>query len=233
MGISVLELVLRRLRELEIPADMAYPGQNSAMITGPVAAVHIEKVDRSNLAVTVGIRILCPASLGGSCCEMEALRVTEALHLAGADCIQNGCTYDGLSRLYAVSILATFNASTEDHDCSVVPGFKVYIQENLIPFAIAFRSEQTIGVKAIYEIGENAPTGTREGSTLWEFTLEELIPEGQEEAKHPEGEFELRLQSKTSAEAYCRCRWTSVRREFTRKGLRRIRSGISMYREVP
>ena len=45
MGISILELVLRRLREAKFTADVAFPGQKFPQITKPVAAVHIEKVD--------------------------------------------------------------------------------------------------------------------------------------------------------------------------------------------
>ena len=39
MGISILELVLRRLREAKFTADVAFPGQKFPQITKPVAAV--------------------------------------------------------------------------------------------------------------------------------------------------------------------------------------------------
>ena len=68
MGISILELVLRRLREENFIADVAFPGQKYPMIKEPVAAVHIEKVDRANLTVTVEVTILCPAETGGTRC---------------------------------------------------------------------------------------------------------------------------------------------------------------------
>ena len=64
MGISILELVLSRLRDRDFLADVAFPGQKYPVITGPVAAVHIEEVDRANLRVTVEVSIICPASLG-------------------------------------------------------------------------------------------------------------------------------------------------------------------------
>ena len=53
MGYSILELVLRRLREDGFTADIAFPGQKFPQISDTVAAVHIEKVDRANLEVTV------------------------------------------------------------------------------------------------------------------------------------------------------------------------------------
>lgn len=231
MGISILELVLQRLREENFLADVAFPGQKCPRITEPVAAVHIEKVDRSNLSVTVEVNIICPAELGGTYCEVEALRATEVLSRAGAACIQNGCEYDGLAQVYVVSILAAFTGITEADDCVMGPGFRVYQEDNLQPFAVSFQAEQKIDVAAQYEMGEDTPIGIRNGSWIWALRLEELIPPGNPEVKDLEGPFVIRVESDTVTEVYSNCRWTSVRREFTRQGLRRIRTGISMLRQ--
>ena len=231
MGISILELVLRRLREENFQADVAFPGQKYPTITKPVAAVHIERVDRANLSVTVEVNIICPAEQGGTFCEVEALRATEVLRWAGAVCIQNGCEYDGLAQVYVVRILATFTCITEAADCVMGPGFRVYVKENLAPFAVSFHAEQIIDIEAQYEIGEDDPIGIRNGSRLWKLQLEELIPAGNLEARDPEGSFEVRVESDTVTETYYHCRWTSIRREFTRQGLRRTRTGISMLRQ--
>lgn len=231
MGISILELVLRRLREENFLADVAFPGQKFPVITEPVAAVHIEKVDRSNLSVTVEVSIICPAVLGGTYCEVEALRATEVLRWAGATCVQNGCEYDGLAQVYVVQILATFTCITESDDCVMGPGFRVYVKENLAPFAVSFQAEQVFDIEAQYEMGEDAPIGIRKGSWVWKLRLEELIPAGNMEARDPEGSFQVRVESDTVTEIYYSCRWTSVSREFTRQGLRRIRTGISMFRQ--
>ena len=231
MGISILELVLRRLREENFIADVAFPGQKYPTIKEPVAAVHIEKVDRANLTVTVEVTIICPAEAGGAYCEVEALRATEVLRWAGATCIQNGCQYDGLAQVYLVNILATFTCITEPNDCVMGPGFRIYVKEKLIPFAVSFESEQVADVEAQYVMGEDDPIGIRNGSRLWKIRLEELIPAGNMEVKDPEEIFQLRLESDTVTETYYNCSWTSVRREFTRQGLRRIRTGISMLRQ--
>lgn len=231
MGISILELVLRRLREENFIADVAFPGQKYPVITEPVAAVHIEKVDRANLTVTVEVSIICPAEAGGTCCEVEALRATEVLRWAGATCVQNGCEYDGIAQVYVVSILATFTCITESDNCVMGPGFQVYMNDNLISFAVSFEAEQVEDLEAQYEMGEDAPIGIRNGSCLWRLRLEELIPAGNMEIGEPEGAFQLRLESDTVKEVYSHCRWTSIRREFTRQGLRRVRTGISMRRQ--
>ena len=226
MGISILELVLQRLREAEFLADVSFPGQKYPMISGPVAAVHIEKVDRDNLTVTVEVSIICPASLGGTFCEVEALRATEVLRMAGATCIQNGCRYDGLAQMYVVSILATFICITDAENCTMGPGFKVYIQNMLVPFAVSFKSEQKADIRMLYEMGENEPVGMQDGGCLWEFTLEELIPAGNIMSDTEEQVFQLGVDGDVQKENYRDCRWTSVRREYSRQGLRRIRTGV-------
>ena len=178
MGYSILELVLRRLREDGFAADIAFPGQKFPQISDTVAAVHIEKVDRANLEVTVEISIICPASMGGTVCEMNALRATEVLRWAGAVCIQKGCTYDGIAQVYVVSVLATFTGVTEADDCTVWPGFYCYVDNQLHRFAVGFTALQETGAAAEYVIGQAAPIGTSIGTSAWEIQLEELIPVG-------------------------------------------------------
>lgn len=232
MGYSILELVLRRLRQASFNADVAFPGQMYPQITDTVAAVHIEKVDRANLTVTVEINIICPASMGGTACEVEALRATETLRWSGAVCIQNGCTYDGAAQVYVVPILATFTGVTEADDCTIWPGFYCYLNDYFHRFAVAFTVESTNGGQVEYVMGEAAPVGISLGSSLWEIQLEELIPSGSPEEDEPEGDFVLQIVTDQKTETYSGCRWVSVKREFTKQGLRRTRKGYALLREV-
>lgn len=231
MGYSILELVLLRLRQASFQADVAFPGQMFPQITDTVAAVHIEKVDRANLTVTVEINIICPASMGGTACEVEALRATEALRWSGAVCVQNGCTYDGIAQVYVVPILATFTGVTEADDCTIWPGFYCYIDDSIHRFAVSFTAENANGAQVEYVMGEATPVGISLGSALWEITLEELIPSGSPEAEEPAGEFVLQIITDQKTETYSGCRWTSVKREFTKQGLRRTRKGFALTRE--
>ena len=232
MGYSILELVLRRLREDGFAADIAFPGQKFPQISDTVAAVHIEKVDRSNLTVTVEVSIISPAALGGTACEVEALRATDALRWAGAVCVQNGCTYDGVSQVYIVSVLATFTGITEEDKCTLGPGFDVYINEHFENHVTAFAEEEVLEREAEFETGESAPIGISEGKHYWKITLEEMIPTGNGEVADPVEPFELRVESDAVIETYYHCKWTSIQRTFTREGLKRVRKGISMLREV-
>lgn len=231
MGYSILELVLRCLREDGFTADIAFPGQKFPQISDAVAAVHIEKVDRANLEVTVEISIICPASMGGTACEMKALRATEVLRWSGAVCVQNGCTYDGIAQVYVVSVLATFTGMTEADDCTVWPGFYCYVDNQLHRFAIGFTAVQQTGAAAQYVIGEAVPVGTSLGTAAWEIQLEELIPVGSPEFDSPMEPCVVKILTDQKTEIYSGCRWTTISRQFSKQGLRRIRKGVALRRE--
>lgn len=231
MGISILEMVLRCLREENFRADIAYPGQMYPKITEPVAAVHIEKVDRANLTVTVEVTILCPASVGGTACEVEALRATEALRWSGAVCVQNGCSYDGVAQVYMVSILASYTCIAEEDDCTLGPGFYVFIEDMLQPDAVAFSEEELPGYALEYVTAQSTPVGYSGGCSKWSISLEELIPIGTPEPEEPAGEFTLLVVTDQKTETYSGCRWTAIQRTLTKEGLRRVRKGIARSRE--
>lgn len=232
MGYSILDLVLRRLREEGFTADAAYPGQKFPKITEPVAAVHIEKVDRDSQLVTLEVNVVAPAAMGGAGCEVVALNVTEALRWMGAVCVQNGCKYDGVAQVYVVPVLATFTAVTEADSCMVGPGFQVLINEKRMDFVTAFREQRRWGIQAEYAVCQSEPIGVSEGSRLWEIRLEERIPAGSEEVTEGTEVFELKLVMTDRTEIYHSCRWTNTEREFTREGLRRIREGFAMEKMV-
>ena len=232
MGISILEKVLRRLREKDFNATVAFPGQKYPQITEPVAAVHIEKVDRAGKTVTMEINIICPASFGGTACELEALRATEVLQWDGAVCIQNGCTYDGASQVYMVAILATYTGVTEADSYEQGPGFRVYIDDVQQRFVVRFAEEETQSHSAEYAMGEGGPVGISLGSSMLEITLEEQFHLGVMENWEPMGAFDLRIERDDKTETYYNCRWVSIRREVTKDGMHLIFRGIAMKKEA-
>ena len=232
MGYSILELVLRRLREEGFTANVAYPGQMFPQITGTVAAVHIEKVDRANLSVPIEITMVCPASLGGTQCEMEALRATEVLRWSGAVCVQNGCRYDGVAQVYMVSILATYTGTTEEDDCVIWQGFYCYVDDQYHRYAVDFQTERITDTQVICGMGQGEVVGLHSGKELWQIRLEEMIPTGSEEILEPEGDFQIEIISGQITEVFQGCRWTSVHRQRNPQGLRRICKGYALSREV-
>jgi len=231
LGIPILESVLRCLEEEGFPASEAYPGQPFPQITGPVAAFHIHKVDSGSRTATVEVTIHCPASLGGAACEEAALGATAALQTSGALCVQNGCIYDGLNQIYSVSILATFTAVAENNDCTTGVGFQIHLDGVYHPWAVAFTEEKVQEQTIEFATRSPVAVAITPGSYYWNIRLEELIPSGSQETAEPEGEFQLRVVRGTKAELYGPCRWSSITRSFTAKGLRRVCKGIALMRE--
>lgn len=227
MGISILELVLQQLRDADLAADAAYPGRKTPMITGTVAAVHIEKVDRANQEVTVEVDIICPAAVGGTACELEALKAVEVLSLAGAACVQNGCRYDSMAKTYTAAIQATFTGIAEAEDYTAGPGFKVYIDDVEIPYVVGFTADTEQTCRQSFSFGDAMSTGSSAGKVRYGFRLEELIPAGTELTAESTDFFTLLFENYSAQEIFYGCRWTSVKREFTKEGMRRIREGFA------
>ena len=231
MGYSILELVLRRLRQAGFRADAAYPGQKYPQIGETVATAHIEKVDRANLTVTMEVSIISPAATGGTACEVEALRATEILRWAGAVCVQNGCTYDGVSQVYVVSILATFTGTTDADACVIWPGFYCYVDEQLQRFVTDIHIEEVTGRQVEFGMGEAVPTGISDGCHYWQIQLEEVIPAGSAVSAEPAVGFTIRLITDEKTEEFTDCAWFTTRREYSREGLRRVHKGVALARK--
>lgn len=231
MDISILELVLQCLQEAGFAANVAYPGQKLPVISEPVAAVHIKKVDGEAQTVTVEVSILSPASSGGTACELAALKACAALQAAKAVCVQNGCVYDGITQVYTVSILATFSGITDENSCILGPGFQVYLNDVLHPWAVSFSAEKVQEQTMEFATRSPVAVAITSGSYYWNLHLEEQIPPGFEEVSEADEEFQLRVIRGNQSEQYGPCRWRSVTRSFTPEGLRRVCKGIALMRE--
>ena len=231
MGLSILDFVLRRLRSAGFQASAAYPGQKYPRITEPVAAVHIEKVDRMAKTVTLEISVICPESFGGTACEVEALRVADVLHEDTATCIQNGCSYDGSARVYVVSVLATYVCVTEKDSYVLGPGFRVYINDKRLKHVVRLAEECVRQHTAEYEVGQIDPTDISLGPQLWNVTIEVQYPPASSENTEPSGLFELKVEREDKTVTFHGCKWTSIHREMSRDGLRKVYKGIALGRE--
>ena len=65
------------------------------------------------------------------------------------------------------------------------------------------------------------------GTSSWKS----FSPAGTPEKAEPVGAFTLEISTDVKTELYYHCRWTSVKREFSREGLRKTRKGIAMLRQ--
>ena len=213
-------------------AAAAYPGQKFSQINDLVAAYHLHKVDTGSRTATVEVTVFCSADLGGAACEAAALKATAALQSIGAVCVQKGCTFDGINRLYSVSILATFVGIPEGTDCTMGTGFSVQVNGVHQPWVIGFTEEKIQEQTPEFSTRSPTPVTITPGSYYWKIQMEELISPGFQESADPVGEFKLRLIQGNQSKLFQPCRWTSVTRSFSPEGLRRIRKGIALVNEV-
>ncbi len=226
MGNLIVGKVLECLRRADFRADAAFPGENHTAVTEAVAAVHLEKIDRGNARVVAAVYIYCPAALGGSTCEEAGLRAVAALDGIGAECVMNGCEYDGNSRCYGVKILAEFSGVWGNG------GFSVTVGTAALPHAVEFSAEELRKVELRYVMGETAPAGVGSGPAGWELTLVEKIPAGEQETSLETSAATISVVRSGRTEVYQGCVWTSVKREFSRGCLVVTRKGIATGREV-
>ena len=111
MGNAVIDLALERLRAEGIAAGEAMPGRKAPVLTAPAAAVSVHGADWRKQTVTLSIRMLCPDALGLVRCQNEALRAGNILVRAGARCTLGKSSFDGLSRVHIVELLAVFTGN--------------------------------------------------------------------------------------------------------------------------
>lgn len=232
---GILDRVLQRLREAGFPAEPAYSGKKHTSVIEPMAAVHIGKVDQGTYQTVVAVSILSPVGMGGTACEEAGLRAVEALHGDGAVCTMQGCKYDGLTRTFSVAIQAVYTimaAGQGEQEESEEQGFSVSINGQALPYALEFSAQERQKHELRYTMGERRAEGVSFGSSEWDICLVERIPAGGEEPADQAGCFLLRITGRYGTESYRDCVWTSVKREFTRQGLKCTRKGMAVRREV-
>lgn len=232
MGNVILQQVLTALKDGGFAAELAYPGRAMPRITGPVAAVHMEKVDSAALTSTVAVSILSPGTLGGAACETEAMKALDLLCGCGAVCVQRGCVYDRVAQVYAVQISAAFTSLSQSEETSTTgPGFSVSINGTRRGCVLSFLAEETRGYTAEYVTMMPAPVASGTGMVQWSLRLEEQIPGGTAEPAEPGPGFSLVVTREGKTETFTGCQWTSISREFSSQGLRRLYKGFALSRK--
>ncbi len=218
---TIVSQVIEKLRTSNIRADEAYPGGRIPALTGAVAAVRLGKIDRSVRATTVQVVIMSPAAQGGSLCERTALQAIEALQKMGGTCTKDVCKFDEMADVFYVEIESEFFGTALASRWSAGPGFSVTIGEQAMEYVVSF------GLQRKTDDNVTAITNAK-----WQFTLEELLPPGTSEPPDPDEPFSLTVTRSNCDDYLTGCRWTSVQREDTLRGIRQIRTGQANDRSV-
>ena len=218
---TIVNQVIRQLRDADIRADEAYPGGRIPALTGAVAAVRLGKIDRSVRATAVQVVIMSPASGGGSQCESTALQVIDVLQEMGGTCTKDVCKFDEMADVFYIEIEAAFFGTELADGWSAGPGFSVIIGMQDMPHAVSFGMQRAIDGEV-----------TAISNAKWQFTLEELLPPGSSEPSEPQEPFTLTVVREMYDEVLSCCHWISAKREDTLRGVSQVRVGIANSRSV-
>ena len=218
---TIVSQVIDGLKNAGIRADEAYPGRRIPALTGPVAAVRLGKVDRSQRITAVQVTVMSPSSGGGSRCEQVALEAVDMLENMGGSCVKDVCKFDEMADVFYIDIVAEFFGTALAGDWSPGPGYAVVIGEQPLPYVTSFSADRKTGgdVTAI-------------GEAKWQFTVEELLPPGYSEPSDPQEPFALTVSRSNIDEMFRGCTLTAVKRENTIRGVSQVRTGIADSRSV-
>jgi len=218
---TIVSGVIDRLRSAGIRSDEAYPGRQIPALTGAVAAVRLGRVDRSVRTTRVQVVIMSPASLGGSSCEVTALRAVEVLQDMGGTCVKEMCRFDEMANVFYSEIDAAFFGTALENSWSAGPGYSVKLGAQPLDHVVRFSAQRSTD-KEVTAIGD----------AKWSFTLEELLPPGTSEPSDPAEPFTVTVSRPGGEESFTGCTWSMVKREETIRGVTQIRQGIAEKRNV-
>ena len=216
MGNAVVEQVTANLAEGGIRAGYAWPGRKMPQLTGPAAAVCLEKVDDAKRETTVLVTVCSPGDQGGNACETVALAAMAVLQESGAVCLLEGCRYDGQLNLFFMDLHAVFAEPEEEPEEEKLPA-SVKMGLAPLPYMTGFKS---------WHLTDD-PATTPLSSSLCYFRLEELIPVGEVEQNTPAEPFNITVTRGGTIETFTGCRLTSDVREDRMNGVSRVRSGTA------
>lgn len=216
---TIVNQVIDNLQAAGIRADEAYPGGKIPALAGPVAAVRLGKVDRSQRVTAVQVVILCPSQSGGSRCEAIALQAVDALEDMGGNCVKELCKFDEMADVFYVEITAEFFGSARADGWSAGPGYGVSMGTQTLEHVVSFVASR----KTDDEV-------TDISQAQWEFTVEELLPPGYSETGDPQEPFSLTVTRGSKTETFRNCKLTAVKRQNTIRGTGVTRSGMASSR---
>lgn len=208
-------MIIALLRGYGIRADEAYPGGRIPVLTGPVAAIRLGKVDRSVRSTAVQITIMSPADQGGTVCETTALQTIQVMEDLRATCQKEVCQFDHAADVFFIEITAVFSGVALADTWSPGPGFSVYIGLQPIEWVTGFSARR------------QSEDGAAIASAPWTFTLEELLGPDSTDLPDPTEPFAITVARTKGDEIFTGCTLTSVEREDTLRGIRQVRKGVA------
>lgn len=221
MGKSIVALAVEKLRAEGFRAAEACPGQKLPALTDIAVAVDLEEVDLREKTAALQISVLAPSSMGAQACQKAALTVGQVLQADGADCVQNGCEFDGLTNLFCTKLTAKYAGTASAENWASRAGFSVSLNDVQLGSLVSFTARR-----------ETDETVTEISDAKWFFEVEEFFrPEDTEETA-PQGSFTMIVRRPLQMETFRECVWTYQQRVTEQTGTRQIRRGTSIGRAI-
>lgn len=184
-------------------------------ITGPVAAVSLEKIDTGLAELTVRAEVVSPVALGAQACEDSAMVVSRILRNMGGDCVQEACRFDAKTELFSVGVLAKFHGDVLAKNWTAGHGCSVQLGEMVVGHALSFTAWKEPGE-------ENVP--------VWRFRLEEILDGHWTEAV-PSEPFTAVVMAGSMVDTYVGCKVLTYQRIMKDGYMRQIREGTMEYKQ--
>lgn len=228
MGYELLEELTGILEAAGIPAGEEYPAGNRVEILSPVAAVGLRELDCANSLARFSVRILSPRLLGGWCCQRKAAQAVQALHGAGMTCDVEEMEYVAGSDCFCVKLTATRSVRWDGAFWSAGERWQVLRDEAEEKNVLSFRAVRNQGRRILGAFCQSEPVGVTPGAGGWRI---ELVQSGVEEEAGQEP-FSLTVRAGGRTQRFGGCCWNETQIDLGAEGLRRIRRGFALSREV-
>lgn len=225
--------LLGELRELleaaGIPAGEEYPAGERVEILSPVAAVGLRELDFANAVARFSVHILSPRILGGWCCQQKAAQAAQALHRAGMGCAAAEMEYLKGSDCFCVSLTVSRPVYEGTQGWSAGSGWQVLrdgVEEKNVQ---SFRAVRSQGRRLLGTFCQSTPARVTPGAGGWQI---ELVQTGAAEPGEGQEPFTLTVCADGVQQHYLGCCWNETELVLDSGGLKRIRRGFALEREV-
>lgn len=229
MGYELLEALAELLRQAGLQAGEEYPGYQQTEVDAPTAAVGLRELDVPAGLVRYHVRILSPRILGGWCCQVWAARAAEALSRAGMTCQAREMEYLSGSDCFCITITAAQAVISGPEGWTPGTGLKILCEGEAVPGVVSFTARRDRGRRLIGAFCQSEPVGITSGRDGWQLELVQQGDQVQDAVSEP---FTLTVLDRDQQWVYTGCCWNEERYEHTGQGLRLIRRGFALGREV-
>ena len=221
---------LRALLEADgIPAGEEYPAGERVEILSPVAAVGLRELDCADAVARFSVRILSPRILGGWCCQHKAAQAAQVLHRAGMTCSAAEMEYLSGSDCFCISLTVTRPVYEDADGWSAGDRWQVLRDDVEEKQVLSFRAVRNQGRRLLGAFCQSEPVGVTPGAGGWEV---ELVQSGAAEPEAGEEPFTLTVRAAGTEQRYLGCCWNETEIVLGGEGLKRIRRGFALTREV-